>query len=48
MAICQMHPDKSLGPDGFNAAFFQKFWHIIGNGVVGSCQPWLQFGPFPP
>ena len=25
-----MNPDKSPGPDGFQAFFFQKCWDIIG------------------
>lgn len=30
VAIKQMHPDKSPGPDGFNPAFFQCCWDTIG------------------
>lgn len=29
-----MHSNKSLGPDGFSALFFQKTWHIIGSEVM--------------
>ena len=29
-AIFSMNPDKSPGPDGFQAFFFQKCWDIIG------------------
>ncbi|XP_048226140.1 uncharacterized protein LOC125368686 [Ricinus communis] len=29
-AILQMHPDKSLGPDGLNPTFYLKFWPQIG------------------
>lgn len=25
-ALFSMHPDKSLGPDDMNPAFYQKFW----------------------
>lgn len=32
-AIKQMHPDKSSGPDGFNPAFFQNYWNIVGADV---------------
>ncbi|XP_070668773.1 uncharacterized protein [Malus domestica] len=31
--VHQMYPTKSLGPDGFNAGFFQHHWETVG-GVV--------------
>lgn len=31
-AINQMHPDKALGPDGLNPAFYQNFWKVLGEG----------------
>lgn len=29
-----MHPTKVLGPDGFPAAYFQKHWQSMNNGVI--------------
>lgn len=38
MAVKQMHPDKSAGPDGFNPAFFQHFWDLLGEEVFKCCK----------
>ncbi|XP_058208177.1 uncharacterized protein LOC131321190 [Rhododendron vialii] len=29
-----LNPQKSPGPDGYNAAFFHKAWHVIGHGLI--------------
>ena len=34
VALFQMGPTKTLGPDGMNALFYQKFWHIMDDDVV--------------
>lgn len=47
VAIKQMHPDKSAGPDGLNPAFFQNFWLLLGREVFQSCKRWLHMTEFP-
>ncbi|XP_074378321.1 uncharacterized protein LOC141719854 [Apium graveolens] len=47
VAIKQMHPDKTSGPDGLNPAFFQQFWSILGREVYESCKCWLDSVSFP-
>lgn len=47
VALFQMHPDKAPGPDGYNPAFFQRFWPTMGNEVFANCTEWMQGGAFP-
>ncbi|KAK2360556.1 hypothetical protein QL285_085815 [Trifolium repens] len=47
IALFQMHPDKSPGPDGFNPAFFQNFWNICGDDIFDAVKDWLGRGYFP-
>ena len=46
-AVFSMHPDKSPGPDGFNPAFFQSFWNVVGMDVIKFCQYFLSTGRLP-
>jgi hypothetical protein len=32
--ISQMKPNKALGPDGFPAEFYQKFWNILKSDLM--------------
>ena len=43
-AVFQMAPTKALGPDGMNAFFHQKFWHIVVDNVVSAILDFFNFG----
>lgn len=38
IALYDMKPDKSPGPDGLTPGFFQHFWDIVGDDVVSFCE----------
>lgn len=40
-ALFQMDPNKSPGPDGYNPAFFQKCWHLMGEEFFNQCEDWM-------
>ncbi|GAU30144.1 hypothetical protein TSUD_360370 [Trifolium subterraneum] len=46
-ALFQMHPDKSSGPDGFNPAFYQRFWEQCSDDIFSAASTWLERGYFP-
>lgn len=48
VALKQMYPLKSPGPDGMPPLFFQHFWPTIGNTVTKMVLDFLNFGYAPP
>lgn len=45
-AIIQMAPLKSPGLNGFNASFFQNYWHIMGEEVSSVAPNFINHGIF--
>lgn len=43
-----MHPSKSPSPDGMPPAFFQNYWHIIGDSITTAILNTLHLGELSP
>lgn len=46
LALKQMAPLKSPGPDDFNPSFFQTYWHVVGDEVSSVVLKFLNDGCF--
>ena len=45
-ALFQMQSDNSSGSDGFDPAFYQRLWHVYGDGIFQAAASWLDRGYF--
>ena len=43
-ALFNIHPNKAPGPNGFNAFFFQRVWHIVGDDLTSAIQAFFVSG----
>lgn len=48
IALFQMHPDKASGSDGMTLAFFQKYWHKIGDDIISLTKRFFSTGEILP
>ena len=38
---------RAPGPDGFNTAFYQRYWHIVGHAITAEVQSFFVSGKMP-
>jgi len=41
-AMISLKNNKALGPDGFNAGFFKRMWHIVREDVINAVSSFFQ------
>ncbi|WOH11566.1 hypothetical protein DCAR_0831055 [Daucus carota subsp. sativus] len=46
-AVFSMHAEKAPGYDGLNPAFYQTYWGVVEQDVVGFCQHFFVTGDLP-
>ena len=46
-ALFSIGATRAPGPDGFNAAFYQRYWHIVGPAITAEVQSFFVSGKMP-